>query len=86
MGRLGHWWAESAARRELHNLAGLLAVPGALPAGLLASLDQHAAAVRDILTLSGNPTGVIDLAAYAGGVRDVATESGWQPSAHSPGE
>lgn len=73
-------WREAAARRELASLtdhldqAGLAL--GALAPGPLAKVDQHAAAVRDILTLSGAGTlGPIELAGYARGVRDAASES-----------
>jgi hypothetical protein len=55
--------------------------------GLLAAVDQHAAAVRAALgsgadDLTGRPAirpGL--LAAYAEGVRDAATEHGWHPPA-----
>lgn len=72
---------ERQARQELgeltHHLhrAGLSI--GALAPGLLARVDQHAAAVRDILLFSGGRMGPIELAGYARGIRDAATESGW---------
>lgn len=78
-------WRESAARRELTalaerlGLAGLPATPGWGPA-LVARVDQHAAAVRDILQASTGRVGVVELASYARGVQEVAHESGW-PSA-----
>jgi len=78
--------AESSARHELRALTERLGLPTVPIPGLLAAMDQHAAAVRDILTFSGSSTDVVDLAAYAEGVRDAAGESGWQPSAHAPGE
>lgn len=86
MGWLMTAWQESVARRELHALAERLGmVAGGYPPGLLATIDQHAAAVRDILTLSGSTLGPLDLAGYARGVQDVAGESGWHPTAHSAG-
>lgn len=86
MGWLMHAWQESAARRELHALAERLgASAGGYPPGLLATIDQHAAAVRDILAFSGATLGPMDLVGYARGVQDVATESGWHPTAHSAG-
>ncbi|MPY84086.1 MAG: hypothetical protein GEV00_12370 [Actinophytocola sp.] len=74
-------WRESGARRELTalgerlGLAGLPATPGWGPA-LVAMVDQHAAAVRDILQASTGRAGVVELAGYARGVQDVAHESG----------
>jgi hypothetical protein len=44
---------------------------------LLAAVDQHAAAIRDILGLTAGRSGPVELAAYARGVRDAATEYGW---------
>lgn len=75
-------------------LAGLMSSVGAsgLSAaarhpGLLAAIDQHAAAVRDSL-LEGSrgrtgPTSIRPavLAAYVEGVRDAAVEHGWRPPA-----
>jgi len=45
--------------------------------GLTAQVDQHAAAVRDTLTVDGriSPVG---LAAYAAGVYETAAQHGWQ--------
>jgi hypothetical protein len=51
-------------------------------AGLLAAIDQHAAAVRDSLSASAHPLTAVILAAYAEGVRDAAFKHGWTP----PGE
>jgi hypothetical protein len=77
---------ERSARRALDRLneqlgaAGLMAVATA-PA-LAAVVDQHAAAIRDILTLgvdSGVPVeGTVLLAGYAQGVQDHVRERGWQ--------
>lgn len=79
MGWSLHFWRESAAHRELRVLAdGLnragIAI-GALGPGVLAAVDQHAAAVRDILTLSGCRLGPVELAGYARGVQDVARDT-----------
>ena len=76
-------WQESAARRELSLLAErLLGRAGMTLSGLapdlLAAVDQHAAAVRDILTLGGSRVGVIELAGYARGIQDAATDLGWR--------
>jgi hypothetical protein len=81
MGRFFHGRKAGAARRELASLADRLGL-GAVSswtAGLLAAVDQHAAAVRDILHFSGGRAGPIELAAYAQGVQDVASERGWRP-------
>ncbi|ASR36792.1 hypothetical protein BAY61_19325 [Prauserella marina] len=81
MGWLSSAWHESAARRELTVLADRLRnaglTPGGLSPGALATVDQHAAAVRDILTLSGGRAGPVELAGYARGVQDAARDSGW---------
>ncbi|WP_255375944.1 DUF6401 family natural product biosynthesis protein [Saccharomonospora sp. CUA-673] len=51
-----------------------------LAPGRLATVDQHAAAVRDILTLGGaGGVGTVQLAHYAKGVQDAAHEAGWTP-------
>lgn len=47
--------------------------------GLLARVDQHAAAVRDSLDGDVWPLSPVVLAGYAEGVRDAAGEHGWQP-------
>lgn len=84
--------AEFSARRalsQLHDQLGAagLAAAAAIP-GLGAVVDQHAAAVRDILEIGveGSTTvaGVVLLAGYARGVLDKARESGWRP--HAPKE
>ena len=82
--------AEFSARRSLAQLHAQLGTPGlaaaaAIP-GLGAAIDQHSAAVRDILKVgvdgSATVAGVILLAGYARGVLDKARESGWRP--HAP--
>ncbi|WP_236789571.1 DUF6401 family natural product biosynthesis protein [Amycolatopsis sp. GM8] len=79
------WVAEFSARRTLDRLhtqlsAGLLAA--AATPGLLAAIDQHAAAVRDIVTYgvegSAAIAGVVLLAGYASGLLDQAKEHGWR--------
>lgn len=55
------------------GLAAFVDVPG-----LLAEVDQHAAAVRDSLGDPAEGLGPVSLAAYASGVRDAAGVSGWQ--------
>ena len=55
-----------------------LAAAAARP-GLLAMVDQHAAAVRDSLGGDRRPLTVAALAGYAQGVRAAALEHGWQP-------
>ncbi|MFD2395640.1 DUF6401 family natural product biosynthesis protein [Prauserella oleivorans] len=69
--------AELSALAERLGRAGLAI--GSLAPGLLATIDQHAAAVRDILALSGAKVGAVELAGYARGILDAARESGWTP-------
>ena len=51
---------------------------GTLP-GVLAVVDQHAAAIRDVLGPRGGTPGLVSLAGYAEGLLDTAAESGWLP-------
>lgn len=84
---------ERAAKRFLTRLANRLAVAGltataATPA-LLAAVDQHAAAVRDIVAYgvegSAAVAGSVLLASYARGVLDHAREKGWRfPQSSTP--
>ncbi|MCR3722928.1 hypothetical protein LY15_004935 [Prauserella flava] len=78
-------WRESAARRELTALTDRLsrigAAPALLPVGRLAAVDQHAAAIRDILTLGAGGLSQAQLAYYARGVHDAARDAGWTPPA-----
>jgi hypothetical protein len=77
---------ERSARRVLDQLheqvgsAGLLAAARA--PGLAAVVDQHAAAIRDILRVgvdsSTGVEGTVLLAGYAQGVQDHVRERGWQ--------
>ena len=75
---------EAGARRELAELRDRI-MPGfrSFEPGLLAAVDQHAAAIRDILGLSVGSAGPVELAAYARGVRDGATDHGWMPTSIS---
>ena len=57
-----------------------LAAAAASP-GLLATVDQHAAGVRDSLSADVRPMTAVILAAYAEGVRDAAFKHGWVPPA-----
>jgi hypothetical protein len=50
-------------------------------AGLLAAVDQHAAAVRDSLFGDLRPLNEATLAGYAHGIREAAKEHGWQEPA-----
>lgn len=69
---------EASARRELAGLRDRI-LPDLSPLGpaLQAAVDQHAAAIRDILGLTAGSAGPVELAAYARGVRDAAAERGW---------
>ena len=77
---------ERSALRVLDRLNEQLGAAGLLAAaaapGLAAVVDQHAAAVRDILTMgveSGAAVaGVVLLAGYAQGVQDHLRERGYQ--------
>ncbi|TCO51292.1 hypothetical protein EV646_101275 [Kribbella antiqua] len=70
---------EAAARQELTMLRDRLTPNFAsLEPALHAAVDQHAAAIRDILGLTAGRAGPVELAAYARGVRDVAADQGWQ--------
>ncbi|WP_089010216.1 DUF6401 family natural product biosynthesis protein [Micromonospora viridifaciens] len=77
--------AARAARSTLTALAGSVGTAGLAAAaadpGLLAVIDQHAAAVRDSLHADRRPLTVAALAGYAEGVRAAAVEHGWQPPA-----
>jgi hypothetical protein len=86
-------WRDFSARRFLDRLSdelGIAAVltPGVLAPGVLAAIDQHGAAVRDILAfgvpaaaVAGAVAGAVLLAGYARGVLDEAKAQGWEPSA-----
>ena len=53
---------------------------GTLP-GVLAAVDQHAAAIRDVLGPGSGAPGLVALAGYAEGLLDTAAEGGWEPPA-----
>src|ERR1700704_3605161 len=86
MASLAAHWVEFRARRALSALhdqvgaAGLLAAAAA--PGVAAGIDQHAAAVRDIVAVgveeSAAVAGVVLLAGYARGLLEQAKELGWQ--------
>ncbi|MEV6911743.1 DUF6401 family natural product biosynthesis protein [Amycolatopsis sp. NPDC051071] len=78
-------WVESSARSTLSRLHEQIGVAGlaatvALP-GLAAVVDQHSAAVRDILAVgvegSAAVAGAVLLAGYARGLLDEARAKGW---------
>lgn len=74
---------EFSAHRTLDHLHATIGGPGMAAAasvpGLLAEVDQHAAAVRDILSVgvTGAAKGSVLLAGYARGLLDVARDLGW---------
>ncbi|WP_319458550.1 DUF6401 family natural product biosynthesis protein [Micromonospora sp. RTP1Z1] len=76
--------AAGSARSTLTVLTASVGTAGLAAAaarpGLLAMVDQHAAAVRDSLDGDRRPLTVAALAGYAEGVRAAAVEHGWQPS------
>lgn len=78
--------AQPASPSAQSTLTGLMTLVGhtGLPAsaghaGLLAMVDQHAAAVRDSLDGDRRPLTAAALAGYARGVRDAAQHHGWSP-------
>jgi hypothetical protein len=85
MGLFGTLAAHAANRSAVNALHALMASVGysglaasrRLP-GLLAAIDQHAAAVRESLSTGGRELSAIGLAAYAEGVRDAAYRHGWR--------
>jgi hypothetical protein len=77
----------AAARAALADLTDRLGAPGLAAArarpGLLAEVDQHAAALRDLLGDQHRAPSPIGLAGYTDGLRDMAGNLGWQlPAAH----
>ncbi|MEV0608625.1 DUF6401 family natural product biosynthesis protein [Polymorphospora rubra] len=77
--------ATRSARSALADLDASVGAAGlavaALHPRLLASVDQHAAAVRDSLLGDRRPLTAVALAGYAEGVRDAALQHGWRPPA-----
>jgi Family of unknown function (DUF6401) len=71
-----------ASIAELNAAVGASGLAAAADApGLVAVIDQHAAAIRDSLSADVRPLTAIVLAAYAEGVRDAAFRHGWEPPA-----
>ncbi|MFF5173058.1 DUF6401 family natural product biosynthesis protein [Micromonospora sp. NPDC000089] len=83
--QVGARTAASAARSALALLTATVGAPGLAAArvrpGLLALVDQHAAAVRDSLAGDRRPLTPAALAGYAEGLRAAAGEHGLLPSA-----
>jgi hypothetical protein len=86
MASLAAHWVEFKARRALSALHDQVGATGLLAAaaapGIGAGIDQHAAAVRDIVAAGieepADVAGVVLLAGYARGLLDQAEEMGWQ--------
>ena len=82
-------FVEASARATLADLGAQFGTAGLVAAatlpGLAAAVDQHAAAVRDILAFgveqSAVVAGAVLLAGYARGVADCARQQGWQATA-----
>jgi hypothetical protein len=67
---------------ELMSSVGTIGLEAASQSpGLLATVDQHVAGVRDSLSSDVRPLTAVILAAYAEGVRDAAFKHGWRPPA-----
>lgn len=84
-GPFGGVAAHTVSRSTRSTLGGLMTSVGepglraaAVLPGLLAAVDQHAAAVRDSLGGDARPLTAMALAGYAEGVRDAAHEHGWR--------
>jgi len=75
--------AVDSARSTLTALADALGADGLAAAarcpGLLATVDQHAAAVRDSLEADDRPLTPAALAGYVEGVSAAARDHGWTP-------
>jgi hypothetical protein len=69
------------AWREVRRLgmAGITAMTRS--PGLAAAVDQHAAAVRDVITASGGTVHADSLRDYLDGFAQVAMDRGWRPDA-----
>ncbi|GIJ11706.1 DUF6401 family natural product biosynthesis protein [Micromonospora andamanensis] len=82
--RVTHPTAVDSARSTLVTLAHAVGLDGLAAAtgrpGLLAAVDQHAAAVRDSLHGDRRPLTAAGLAGYAEGLRAAAEEYGWRPA------
>ena len=69
-----------ACLAELHDTVGAVGLDAAdANPGLMAVVDQHAAGIRDSLSVDVRPLTAVILAAYAEGVRDAAFTHGWRP-------
>jgi hypothetical protein len=69
-----------ACLEELMSSVGAAGLDAATRSpGLLATVDQHAAGIRDSLSSDVRPLTAVILAAYAEGVRDAAFKHGWRP-------
>ena len=69
-----------ACLAELHDTVGVAGLDAAdANPGLMAIVDQHAAGIRDSLSVDVRPLTAVILAAYAEGVRDAAFTHGWRP-------
>lgn len=68
------------ARANLAELITVVGRPGLAAAAdrpeLLARVDQHSAAVREVLGYGDGPIDVVALAGYASAIRDSAVEAG----------
>ncbi|WP_433532465.1 DUF6401 family natural product biosynthesis protein [Micromonospora sp. CA-263727] len=75
--------AVDSARTTLVTLATAVGLDGLAAAsaepGLLAAVDQHAAAVRESLHGDQRPLTAAALAGYAEGLRSAARDHGWSP-------
>lgn len=74
-------WQESVAQREIAALEMKLMAATDLSVTtpwLRAAIDQHAAAIRDIVTMTAGTLGPIEIAGYSNGVLDAAADSGWR--------
>jgi hypothetical protein len=71
-----------SARSVINGMMSAFGMSGLAAAarhpGLLAAIDQHAAAIRDSLLGDLRPLTPVHLAGYAEGVRDAAVEYGWR--------
>ncbi|SER84180.1 DUF6401 family natural product biosynthesis protein [Lentzea albida] len=81
-------WREKNARQWISELSGRIGMAGwaalAVTPALAAEVDQHAAAVRDILLLgvegAGTVGAVVLLAAYGRGLLEDVVDGDWTPT------
>jgi hypothetical protein len=73
----GVWGAQVALAQLRRRITAARMDAGRAHPGLLAQVDQHAAAVRDALTEAAGRVTAVGLAAYADGVTDAAAGNGW---------